>query len=399
LGTPLNLQYSEVYNLTVFVSDQAGLSNSSSQVYVVPDSIAPQVTSESVELEYPYPGLLRVWVQVSDQGSGINSVTLERETQDGWSDPITLTPKNNRYYVDLQTDLIGNEQVNLRINATDNEGWIGYTTKAYTTKIFFSTVPGLVIAQVLIVFAFVSIFTTIKVIQLRRLRVRRRVRFDIALGRGERLAYLGEEALFGFVAAYCQREGVSSILMWEPRLVGHFYQYLKELTDKANNTIAFVMQTKPQDYVTFTDFNIENIGCTAHTFAYPVSTLPQQWLSTLTLDQVPLEGGQGTLLIMLIMREKWGEIAQNFQEEITDGVIELKDLICSGEDKQIILEKAREFRLFISGTLEVLDDIETETDDVSDEIMGDFGNEFLDEDGLPEEEETDETSFDNDLDT
>jgi len=410
LGTRLYLEYAEVYNMTVFVRDQVGwISNSSYPYpgYVVPDTIAPKVTSESIELEYTYPGLLRVWVLVSDLGSGISSVTLERETEDGWSDPITLSKKGNRFYIELQTDLIGNEQYNIRINAIDNEGnhleEEDRPIRKYTTKIFFSTVPGLVIAQALIVFACVSMFTTIKVIQLRRLRVRRRKRFDIALGRSERLAYLGEEAIFGFVAAYSQKEGVSSILMWEPRLIGHFYQYLKELTDKANNTIAFIMQTKPQDHVTFVDFYIEKIGCTAHTFAYPVTTIPQQWLSTLTLDQVPLSGGQGTLLIMLIMREKWGEIANNFQEEITDGVVELRDLIVSGEEKQAILEKAREFRLFISGTLEVLDEIEIETDEVSDEIMGDFDSEFLDEPEEDAEEELEEydsseLSFDDNMD-
>ncbi|MFX1505419.1 MAG: hypothetical protein ACFFDC_04805, partial [Promethearchaeota archaeon] len=393
LGTRLgDLKYAQEYNMTVSLRDKAGLSNSSSQIYVVRDTIAPKVAGESVEFEYPYPGLLRVSVQVSDLGSGINSVTLERETEDGWSDPITMTKKGNRFYIELQTDLIGNEQYDIRINATDNEGWVGYTTKTYITKFFFTTVPGLVITEISIVLVVISIFTAIKVIQLRRLRVRRRIRFDIALGRSERLAYLGEEAIFGFVAAYGQREGVSSIMMWEPRLIGHFYQYLKELTDKANNTIAFIMQTKPQDHVTFVDFTIEKIGCTAHTFAYPVTTLPQQWLSTLTLDQVPLTGGQGTLLIMLLMREKWGEIANNFREEITDGVVELRDLITTGEDKQTILDKAREFRLFISGTLEVLDEIEAETDEVSDEIMGDFETEFLDEpdeDDLEDKEEED----------
>ena len=96
---------------------------------------------------------------------------------------------------------------------------------------------------------------------------------------------------------------------------------------------------------------------------------------------------------MLVMREKWSETANNFQEEIADGVIELKDLICSGENKDIILKKAQEFRLFISGTLEVLDDIEMETDEISDDIMGDFETEFLDipdDDGLLDETDDDE---------
>ena len=98
----------------------------------------------------------------------------------------------------------------------------------------------------------------------------------------------------------------------------------------------------------------------------------------MTLDQVPIGGGQDILLLMLLMREKWGEIAQNFQEEIADGVLELKDMILSGEDKGSIISKGQEFRLFISGTLEVLDEIETETDEDEDDIMGDFESEFLD---------------------
>ncbi|MFX1507452.1 MAG: hypothetical protein ACFFDC_15320, partial [Promethearchaeota archaeon] len=87
LGTRLgDLEYAKEYNMTVSLQDEVGLSNSSSQIYVVRDTIAPKVAGESVEFEYPYPGSLRIWVQVSDLGSGINSVTLERETEDGWSD-------------------------------------------------------------------------------------------------------------------------------------------------------------------------------------------------------------------------------------------------------------------------------------------------------------------------
>ena len=96
---------------------------------------------------------------------------------------------------------------------------------------------------------------------------------------------------------------------------------------------------------------------------------------------------------MLLMREKWTEISHDFQEEITEGVLELKDLILSGEEKDLILQKAREFRLFISGTVEVLDEIEVETEEISADILGDFESEFLD---MPE----DDTSQDeaNDLD-
>ena len=400
----------ETYNITVLVRDGAlPVSNKDSEIffYEVEDIIAPKVRIE--DFEYPQPGVLKIWVQANDLGSGIDKVILERKTKDGWVNYTEMEVRNNRYYATINTGLVGNEQIEFRINAIDNEGnYIRDPTKRpnkeITTTIFFGTLYGLILMEVIVVVAFVSVFATIKITQLQRLKSLRERRFEIALGRSERLAYLGEEAIFGFVAAYSQREGVSSILMWEPRLIGHFYQYLKELTDKANNSIAFIMQTRPQEHTTFIDFNIEKIGCTAHTFAYPVSTLPQQWLSTLTLDQVPLEGGQGTLLIMLIMREKWGEIANNFHEEIRDGVEELRDLISSGEEKQIILDKAREFRLFISGTLEVLDEIETETDEVSDEIMGDFEAEFLDEsdeDSLVEEESDEDISgsIEDDFDT
>ncbi|UCG90203.1 MAG: hypothetical protein JSU57_00315, partial [Candidatus Heimdallarchaeota archaeon] len=383
----LLLKYAENYNMTVFARDKGGSLNSSTMIYTVPDIIAPIVNIE--DIEYTQPGLLKIWVYADDPGSSIDSVTLETRRKGEWIVFKNMTIKNNLFYADINTDWFGNEEIEFRINAIDNEGneiiEEDRPIRKYITRYFFATSLGLLITEAIVVIAAVSLFTTIKIAQSQRLRAVRRRRFEVALGRSERLAYLGEEAMFGFVAAYGQREGVSSILLWEPRLIGHFYQYLKELTDKANNNIAFIMQTKPQDQVTFIDFTIEEIGCSAITFAYPVSTLPQQWLSALTLDQVPVGGGQGVLLLMLVMREKWSETANNFQEEIKDGIVELKDLIISGEDKNSILKKAREFRLFISGTLEVLDEIEMETDEVSEDIMGDFEAEFLDD------EETDET--------
>ncbi len=399
----LKLPYSdEAYTITLVVVDKASNVNKTQPIiHVVPDILAPRVSID--DIEYLYPGLLRVWVQAGDLGSGVDSIMLQKSTKDGWADGIPMILKDNKFYADIQTGWVGNEQINFRINAIDNEGNeidVGNRpTAKYNTKIFFSTSIGLLITEVVLVIVIVAIFSTMKITQLQQLRTLRRRRFDVALRRSERLAYLGEEAMFGFVASYGQSEAVSSILLWEPELIGQFYQYLKELIEKANNNVAFIMNTKAQDLVTYTDFKIEEIGCSAITFAYPVSTLPQQWLSILTLDQVPTDAGQGVLLLMLLMREKWSEISHNFQEEIADGILELKDLILSGEDKDTILRKTQEFRLFISGTLEVLDEIETETDEMSDDIMADFETDFLDapDDERSEDEpdtETDEKSDD-----
>ncbi|MFX0185095.1 MAG: hypothetical protein ACFE95_18585 [Candidatus Hodarchaeota archaeon] len=388
-GGALRLRYdpSDVrYNITAIVWDTGNHYNITSiEDYIVPDIVAPKVSI--TDLEYLYPGLLRVWVQATDLGSGVNSVTLEKSSEAGWTNSYTMKRSTdpNLYYTDIQTNWVGNELFEFRVNAVDYEGndlnENIRPSRKYTTQIFVTTGIGLLIAEILVIVMFVTVFTAIKVGQRRRLRIVRAKRFDVALRRSERLAYLGEEAMFGFVAAFGQSEGVSSLLYWEPRLTGHFYQYLKELADKANTTINFVMQTRPQDLVSYTDFKIEEIGCTAITFAYPVSTLPQQWLSSLTLEQVPMGAGQGVLLLMLLMREKWSETAHNFQDEITDGIRELKDLLLSGEDKETLLLKTREFRLFISGTVEVLEEIEIEADEmISDDIMRDFDLDFDDED-------------------
>ncbi|MFX0150835.1 MAG: hypothetical protein ACFFAJ_08655 [Candidatus Hodarchaeota archaeon] len=383
----LNFDPSDVaYNITATVRDtgEFTVSYSWGEPYIPPDIVAPKVSI--TDLEYLYPGLLRVWVQATDLGSGVNSVILERDSGVGWTDSYTMKYSVNRnlYYTDIQTSWMGNELFDFRVNAIDNEGndldENARPTRKYTTQIVVTTPIGLLLAEIIIIVMFVTVFTALKMAQRRRLRIVRRRRFDVALRRSERLAYLGEEAMFGFVAAFGQSEGVSSLLFWEPRLTGHFYQYLKELADKANTTINFVMQTRPQDLVSFVDFRIEEIGCSAITFAYPVSTLPQQWLSSLTLEQVPMGPGQGVLLLMLLMREKWSEVAHNFQDEITEGIRELKNLLLSGEDKETLLQKTREFRLFISGTVEVLEEIEIEADEmISDDIMRDFDLDFDDE--------------------
>ena len=402
----LRLQFdpNENYSITAFVRDNADPSNqvNFTKYYVVPDILPPRVSTQ-IDLEYFLPGQLRVWIQASDLGSGIKTVTLEVKSKNDWINYTTMkySSTKQQYYTDINTGWFGNERIEFRINAVDNENNIilegNRPTTSYTTKLFFTTILGLIITEVLLVTAIIGIFATIKIIQLQQLKAIRRKRFDLALDRSERLAYLGEEAMFGFIAAYGQSEGVSSMLLWEPRLIGYFHQYLKELIDKANNNVAFIMRAKAQDLISYVDFNIEEIGCSAITFAYPASSLPQQWLAALTLDQVPIGAGQGVLLLLLVMREKWSEISHNFQDEIADGMLELKDLILSGEDKEIILQKSREFRLFISGTLEVLDEIETDTDEISDDIMGDFETELSDipdEDSLQDETDDNETSDD-----
>jgi len=386
----LDLNYGVNYTMKVTVHDKAGNNNSINNrdySYVMRDEIAPKIPV--IETEYLIPGKLTIKVSISDEGSGIKTYYLERRRENTWSDPIALQNKSGSslYYAEISTDWFGNERIELRVYVEDIAGNNYSRIKSYNTKFFFTTTVGLLITEIVVTIAIVGMFSAIRLTQKRRLKIVRRERFDVALSRSEMLAYLGEEAMFGFIAAFGQREGVSSILMWEPRLIGNFYQYLKELAEKANDYVSFVMQAKPQDIVSFVDFKIEEIGCSAITFAYPVSTLPQRWLSSLTLDQVPMGAGQGVLLLMLLMREKWTEISNDFQEEITDGMVELKDILLAGEDKDTILKKVREFRLFISGTVEVLDEIETEVDEVTDDIMEDFENEFLDADSSENSEE------------
>jgi hypothetical protein len=382
LGTsPLNLDYQAHlnYSFTVIVHDRAApVNNNATQAmyYEVPDILPPKI--ESIVEDYLYPSLLWIGVTVQDLGSGVKSVFLDRLTEGSWDRTALETMDSLLYHITIQTDVIGNEHIEYRIYVVDNIDNDEITSsKIYTTPIFVTTLTGLIASEAVIVTIFVVLFTMIKAVQRRRLRIVRRKRFDVALRRSERLAYIGEEAMFGFVGAFGQREGIVSILAWEPGMIGNFYQYLKELSDKANNSVDFIMQTRATDLTTFVDFEVEEIGCTALVFAYPVSTLPHQWLSTLTLDQVPEGGGQGVLLLMLLMREKWAEVANSFQEEIADGILELKEMLLTDEPKAKFLQKAKEFRSFISGTVEVLEEIETEVEDISDDIMGDFEADFL----------------------
>ncbi|MHA2227510.1 MAG: Ig-like domain repeat protein [Candidatus Hodarchaeales archaeon] len=377
LGTVLKLKYAENYNMTVFVRDLGGSTNSSTSIYTVPDRVTPSLSE--IETEYLDPGSLKVWVTANDDGSRINKVILQRKIDEVWTQNQTMvfSESKQQYYANIPTDWIGNEVIEFRISALDNANNENIKEYKYTTKIFVITIFGLFFTEAFLVVTIVSMFTAIKVTQRRRYRITRRKRFDIAIRRSERLAYIGEEAIFGFTAAYGQSEGVSSLLLWEPRIMGHFYQYLKEAIDKTNNNVAFIMDKNPQDLITYSDFKIEEINCSAVAFAYPVSTLPQKWLSALTLDPVPMGAGQGVLLLMLFMREKWTESSRDLQDEMADGIVELKDLILTGDTKEIILQKASEFRLFISGTLEVLDEIEADDDDDSDDIMGDFETDLL----------------------
>ncbi len=391
LSQPLSLTYQENlnYSFTAVVQDYAEpvrhITNYTIY-YTVVDTIAPKI--KLIEEIYPFPGIIQVQVNAEDLGSGIDEVMLELRTESGWVPFEVKSQRGNVYFFEIYTDWFGNEQIEYRIKAIDIVGNPTFSSiRPYTTPLFVTTIIGLLATESIVVAVFIIFFTLIKAVQRRRVRIVRRKRFDLALDRSERLAYIGEEAVFGFVAAYSSSEETSSILIWEPRLVGNFYQYFKELAEKANSAVNFIMQTRPQKFVTYVDFNIEEISCSAVTFAYPMPSIPTRWLSSVTLDTFPTEGTQGVLLLMLLMRDKWSEIVNNFQDEISDGIQEIKELLVSEEEKEVILQKIREFRLFISGTIEVLEEIETETDEISDEIMADFESEFTSS-SLDDEDET-----------
>ncbi len=384
LSQPLDLPYNQSYIARAVVRDQSGLNATANITYTALDSVVPQLDIQ--ESEYFEPGKLKVFLISSDTGSGLKSLEYAIYTPTGWSSSKSIELTGARYSFTIHSEFIGNERIEIRISAIDNAGNEKILTKVYTTSLFFLTPFGLLFTDGFITFVFVFGFTMVKIIQARRVRVVRRKRFDVALSRSERLAYLGEEAIFGFIAAYGQREGSSSVLLWEPRLIGGFYQYLKELVEKAHSRVDFIMRMKPKEMVSYIDFNIEDVACTAILFAYPAPTLPQQWLSTISLDQVPSGPGQGILLIMLLMREQWNTVSQSFQEEITEGVLDVKNRILAGETKESILEQARNFRRFISETIEVLDEIEVESEDFADSIMDGFENTLLEQDSEKKED-------------
>ncbi|MHA1973575.1 MAG: hypothetical protein ACTSW1_11310 [Candidatus Hodarchaeales archaeon] len=386
LRSLLRLNYSQSYVIRTVVRDQGGLNDSESLIYIVPDFIPPEL--DIVESEYNEPGQLKVWVTSDDFGSGLKSLVFERKTKSGWSGNSSLlfSEKRKQYYLLIETGWFGNERVEVRVIAMDYEGNTLIKNRVFRTDLFIVTPPGLFFTEALITIGIAVAFTTIKIAKAHKIKTIRRRRFDVALKRSERLAYLGEEAIFGFVAAYGQREGSSSILLWEPRLIGSFYQYLRELVDKAHTNFDFVMRVKAENMNSYVDFSIEQISCSAIVFAYPAPTLPQQWLSSISLDHVPSGRGQGVLLLMLLMREKWAETSQNFQEEIAEGIQDLKNRILAGETKESIIEHAKEFRLFISGTVEVLDEIEVESEEYADDIMSSFEDEFLSDDSEEDDE-------------
>ena len=369
------------YTMTALVRDHAGLSTSNTSSYIVPDIVAPKFIANTFNMEYLTPGRYRVSVTIYDDGSGIDNVSLEIGRGDSWlSSELMEEGLQGVYYHDISTDVIGNQRITFRIIATDMVGNPSVDIFVDTTPVFITTIPGLLLIEIAVIILTSGLFIAVKVVQKRQLRTVRRHRFDLATRRSERLAYIGEEAMFGFIAAYGKGEGITSTLLWEPSMIGYFYQYLKELVDRANNSVDFVMQTRADDIITYVDFTIEEISCSAVVFAYPVAMLPQKWLSSLSLEQTPSSTSQGILMLMLLMREKWNEVSHSFQDEIRDGMHDIKNYILAEEDKETVLKQIQEFRLFISGTVEIMEEIETDDEDLTDIVMADFDLDSSEED-------------------
>ncbi|MHA2317118.1 MAG: hypothetical protein ACXAC6_05160 [Candidatus Hodarchaeales archaeon] len=197
----LELEYvdpEEPYNLTVIIRDKAGLETSNSSLYIVKDIVAPEISESNVQKEYLIPGNLRIRVFTQDTGSGLRNVSLLRKEGSSWSDPITTDTEDSIYF-DLTTDLIGNQKIVFKIEVIDNAGNTNEITIEYMTPLFVTTTSGLLLSEALAILVVVGLFSAVKLTQKRKLRTVRRHRFDVATRRSERLAYIGEEAMFGFV--------------------------------------------------------------------------------------------------------------------------------------------------------------------------------------------------------
>ena len=107
-----------------------------------------------------------------------------------------------------------------------------------------------------------------------------------------------------------------------------------DLADKSFSTLEFIGLDETERSGTF-DFSTGSYECTALGYSFAIEN-PQA------------RGGKENLTVVLLLRKEWGDNLLTFQDELTDKLRELREMVETQKDPSLITVKGRELREYVS---------------------------------------------------
>ncbi|PWI49219.1 hypothetical protein CEE45_02440 [Candidatus Heimdallarchaeota archaeon B3_Heim] len=351
------LTVGKTYRLTVLIADNAGNNVNSTIEVTIEDHVAPRI--KSIKITQNTDRILSINVTVNELGFGVEYVQVGIFNLEGtqvfqWVNLTKQVGKGSRvdqdqsiYYYATTTlpldlfDLVSSKSYSIQIKLADKTGnWKIYDQgdlESLNLPVD-GSLPPLVFHPYVLLFGAIILISAIII----GIRITSRTEgYDLKkiFDEGEKisreviLTQMDEYALGVTVNFFDQIQGPVPVI-WEPALLEDQEQVMLDLSDKAFSTLEFIGIDETERTGTF-DFSTGSYECTALGYSFAI-------------DNPQARGGKENLTIVLLLRKEWGDNLLVFQDELTEKLREIRDMIETQKDPIEIGKKARELREYVS---------------------------------------------------
>ncbi|MFX0185096.1 MAG: hypothetical protein ACFE95_18590, partial [Candidatus Hodarchaeota archaeon] len=354
-----NLDVGGTYRLTVIIMDRAGNINSRTVEETIRDYVAPRVID--VTFDEKDDRRLEIIIEIEEGGFGVDYVTIGIITQGtqgkiiqwynlskqgGGGSGLADDPRTEVYSIVVSLpfdllDIFGEKRYSLNIIAGDkakNEKFYSERDLKELEIDFEGSFDRLILHPIVFVTGAILLIFGIIV----GIRITSKVEgYDMKriFTEGEKisreviLTQMDEYALGVTVNFFDQVQGPVPVI-WEPALLEDQEQVMLDLSDKSFSTLEFIGLEETERSGTF-DFSTGSYDCTALGYSFAV-------------PNPKARGGKENLTIVLLLRKEWGDNLLIFQDELTDKLREIREMIETQQHASQIEKKARELREFVS---------------------------------------------------
>ncbi|MHA2109499.1 MAG: hypothetical protein ACW99R_17465, partial [Candidatus Hodarchaeales archaeon] len=344
------------YRITVIIRDKAGNTNTSTIEITVEDHVAPRI--ESIVIESNPDRVFKISVALNETGFGVDLVQvviLDGTKVVKW---VNLTKQGGSGITADDTLDIYYGEVSIPFDVFD---FITISPNIYSIEVFVKDRANnpkhyrsgeLEILQVtfegklnpVLFHPFVLLTGLILLISsiLVGIRITSRTEgYDMnkIFSEGEKipreviLTQMDEYALGVTINFFDQVQGPVPVI-WEPALLEDQQQVMLDLSDKSFSTLEFIGLEETERSGTF-DFSTGSYECTALGYSFAI-------------DNPQARGGKENLTVVLLLRKEWGDNLLIFQDELTEKLREIREMIETQKEPILIEKKARELREYVS---------------------------------------------------
>ncbi|MHA1931781.1 MAG: hypothetical protein ACW96X_04520, partial [Promethearchaeota archaeon] len=345
------LDVGNIYRITVIIQDNAGNTNFRTIEVHIEDHVAPRI--ELIEIVSNDDREFKISIYLNETGFGVDLVQVAIMDGNKTIKWVNLTKQSGAEITDLDMyygevtipfdilDFLLSNSYSIEVNVTDraNNHKRYRNNELKDLQLDFNENLNPVVLHPYVLFTGLILLISAILVGIRV--TSRTEGYDMSkiFSEGEKipreviLTQMDEYALGVTINFFDQVQGPVPVI-WEPALLEDQQQVMLDLSDKSFSTLEFIGLDETERSGTF-DFSTGSYECTALGYSFAV-------------DNPQARGGKENLTVVLLLRKEWGDNLLVFQDELTEKLREIREMIETQKEPTLIEKKARELREYVS---------------------------------------------------